>query len=204
MLITTLPSYMSNCKKPSRKWKHSPHQRLRDRSDTMIERLMPFSLEPGNLVLAKPNACKGKRKVKDQWEEELYNVKCWVTDGVPSYLMKNQWTGCSWVLHQNQLFLITPARGTSLCMPMQAVWARCTTTALEEQTPEGSETEEAPWSANGLPPPMMDSWDSSMLGDQEALCIPWIFCRVSLLDQGWKVQCRGTRGVWKSMSTPWQ
>ena len=54
-----------------------------------------FSLEPGNLVLAKANAYKGKRKVKDQWEEEMYEVECWVAEGVPSYVMKNQQTGCS-------------------------------------------------------------------------------------------------------------
>ena len=42
MLITTLLSYVNDCEKPSRKHKHSPHQKLRERSDTMIERLMPF------------------------------------------------------------------------------------------------------------------------------------------------------------------
>ena len=33
------------------------------------------SLEVGDLVLAKANAYKGKRKVKDQWEEEPYEVE---------------------------------------------------------------------------------------------------------------------------------
>ena len=35
-------------------------------------------------------------------------------------------------------------------MVVQAKWARCTNTALEEQTLEGSETEEAPQSVNCL------------------------------------------------------
>ena len=61
-------------------------------------------LETGDLVLAKANAYKGKRKVKDQWEEEQYEVECQVADGIPSYLMRNQWTGCSQVFHQNWLF----------------------------------------------------------------------------------------------------
>ena len=52
-------------------------------------------LETGDLVLAKANTCKGKIKVKDQWEEEPYEVVCQVVDGIPSYLMKNQWTGVS-------------------------------------------------------------------------------------------------------------
>ena len=35
-----------------------------------------ISLEPGNLVLAKADAYKGRRKVKDQWDEEPYEVEC--------------------------------------------------------------------------------------------------------------------------------
>ena len=42
MLIVMSPSYVNGCEKPSSKQKHSPHQRLKDRSDTMTERLMPF------------------------------------------------------------------------------------------------------------------------------------------------------------------
>ena len=79
-----------------------------------------ISLKTGDFILAKADAYKGKRKVKDWWKEEPYEVECQVTDGVPSYLMKNQCTGQSQVLHWNWLFLITPARGTSLCMVMQA------------------------------------------------------------------------------------
>ena len=45
-------------------------------------------------------------------------------------------------------FLITLTEGTHLCMVEQAKWARLTNTTLEEQTPEGSETEETPQSAN--------------------------------------------------------
>ena len=33
-------------------------------------------LEPGDLVLAKTNAYRGRRQVKDQWEEEAYKVEC--------------------------------------------------------------------------------------------------------------------------------
>ena len=69
-----------------------------------------ISLEPGALVLAKADAYKGERKVKDQWEEEPYEVECMVVEGVPSYLMKNQQTGCSWVLHWNQLFSLLQQR----------------------------------------------------------------------------------------------
>ena len=54
-----------------------------------------ISLEPGDLVLAKADAYRGRRKVKDQWEEEPYKVEHQVVEGIPSYIVKNQWTGCS-------------------------------------------------------------------------------------------------------------
>ena len=52
------------------------------------------SLEPGDLALAKADAYRGRRKVKDWWEEEPYNVECQIAEGIPSYLVKNQQTGC--------------------------------------------------------------------------------------------------------------
>ena len=73
------------------------------------------SLEPHDLVLAKANANRGKRKVMDQWDEELKEVEHQAAEGIPSYLMKNQWIECPGSLLQNQLFLITPTRGTPVC-----------------------------------------------------------------------------------------
>ena len=40
-----------------------------------------ISLEPGGLVCAKADAYKGKRKVKDKWEEEPYKVECSIAEG---------------------------------------------------------------------------------------------------------------------------
>ena len=130
-----------------------------------------ISLEPGNLVLAKADAYKGKRKVKDWWEEEPYRVENWVAEGVPLYLVKNQWTECSWVLHWNWLFLITPARGTHLCAVVQAEWARCGTTTLEEQMPKGSETEEVPQSVNCLPPTQWQTIETPLGWVNRKLCV---------------------------------
>ena len=48
------------------------------------------SLEPGGLVLAKADAYRGRRKVKDHWEEEPYDVEHQVAEGIPSYLVRNQ------------------------------------------------------------------------------------------------------------------
>ena len=52
-----------------------------------------ISLEPGELVLVKANTYREWRKVKDWWEEQQYEVEHQVAEGIPTYLMKNQWTG---------------------------------------------------------------------------------------------------------------
>ena len=140
-----------------------------------------ISLETGKLALAKAEAYKGKRKVKDQWEEELYQVEHQVTDGIPSYLVKNQWTGCSWVLHQNLLFLITPARGTPLCMVVWAEWEWCATTmTLEEPTPGRTETEEVPESVKCLLPAQQQTAETLLGWVNRQLCaILWMFSGAS-------------------------
>ena len=43
-----------------------------------------ISSEPGDLVLAKANAYRWRRKVKGQWEEEPYEVESQVVEGIPS------------------------------------------------------------------------------------------------------------------------
>ena len=153
-------------------------------------------LGTGDLVLAKANAYRGRRKVKDQWEEEPYKMECQVVEGIPSYLVKNQQTGCSWVLHQNQLFLITPTEVTHLCMVVLAKLPRCTNIALEEKMMEGSETEEVPQSAN---------WQSLAQHQADETPLGWVnrkldafmqmFSGGSWIDKGWKVQCRGIEDV---------
>ena len=60
-----------------------------------------MNLKPGNLVLVKVDTFKGKRKIKDRWEEETWEVVCqnMATD-IPSYEVTNQHRR-SQVLHQN-------------------------------------------------------------------------------------------------------
>ena len=155
-----------------------------------------ISLEPGDMVLAKADTYRGRMKVKDWWEEELYKVEHQVADGIPSYLMRNQWTGHSCVLHQDWLFLITPTEWTPLCIVMHTKQARCTTTTLEEQTPEGSETEGVLQGVNCLSPAQHQTDDTPLGLVNRKLCMfIQMFSRASLLDQGWKVQSRGIRGV---------
>ena len=58
------------------------------------------NLKPGNLILVKVDAFKGKRKIKDRWEEETWEVVCQIVTDVPSYEVMNQHRR-SLVLHQN-------------------------------------------------------------------------------------------------------
>ena len=48
-----------------------------------------ISLGPGDLVLAKADTYRRRRKVKDQWEEEPYKVEHQIAESISSYLVKN-------------------------------------------------------------------------------------------------------------------
>ena len=48
------------------------------------------NLKPGDLVLVKADAWKGKRKIKDRWEEETWEVIQQIMADVPSYKVMNQ------------------------------------------------------------------------------------------------------------------
>ena len=56
------------------------------------------NLKPGNLVLVKADAFKGRRKIKDRWEEDTWEVVCQIMTDIPSYIVTNQ-NGKSRVLH---------------------------------------------------------------------------------------------------------
>ena len=43
------------------------------------------NLKPGDLVLVKADAWKGKRKIKDRWDEETGEVSQQIMADVPSY-----------------------------------------------------------------------------------------------------------------------
>ena len=82
------------------------------------------NLKPGNLILVKADAFKGKRKIKDRWEEETWEVGHQIATDIPSYEVTNQ-HGRSWVLHRNWLLLIASEIGVPLCMGSHHAWDRC-------------------------------------------------------------------------------
>ena len=51
------------------------------------------NLKPDDLVIVKADAWKGKRKIKDRWEEETWEVVHQIAADVPSYEVTNQ---CGW------------------------------------------------------------------------------------------------------------
>ena len=44
-----------------------------------------MDLKPVDLVLVKADAFKGKRKIRDRWEDEACQVVCQIVTDVPSY-----------------------------------------------------------------------------------------------------------------------
>ena len=75
------------------------------KNHTMTRKIGAMNLKPGNLVLVKADAFKGKRKIRDQWEEETYKVVHQIAKDIPSYEMTDQCRQ-SCILHWNFLLLI--------------------------------------------------------------------------------------------------
>ena len=147
------------------------------------------NLKPGNLVLVKADAWKGKRKIKDRWEEETWDVVQQITVDVPSYKVMNPHRQ-SWVLHWNQFLLIASEVGVLLCMGNCHTWDRCTsptpckTTSVrgdEKRTPQEKDDKVVTW------------WPTSKasLGwkNRKLQLTPWMSARVSTED-GWRPQVR--------------
>ena len=88
-------------------------KRLYDRKVGAVE------LQPGDRVLVKLDAFCGQwRKLKNQWGSDLHTVKTRVVDGIPAYVVKNEQTGKTKVLHRSKLLLWLANYG-------EPVWMNC-------------------------------------------------------------------------------
>ena len=89
----------------------------------------------GDIVLKKADAFQGKGKVKDHWSKVEYEVVCQVTNGVPSYEIKDSSDNLK-VAHHNQLFLVATPQGeaTPLCESEDTHISMSTWSALVELT----------------------------------------------------------------------
>ena len=106
------------------------------------------NLKPGNLVLVKADAWKGKRKIKDRWDEETWEVSHQVATGMPSYEVMNQCRQ-SRVLHRNWLLLVRSEVGVPLCMGNRHTRERCTSPTPCKTTSLGGDEEMMPQEQNG-------------------------------------------------------
>ena len=57
-----------------------------------------MNLKPGDLVQVKADAFKGKRKIKDRWKEDTWEVVHQIATDIPSYKVMDQ-CGRSHILH---------------------------------------------------------------------------------------------------------
>ena len=87
-------------------------------------------------MLKKADALQGKRKVKDRWSKVEYEVIHQVTNGVPSYKIKDSSSNVK-TAHHNRLFLLATPRGEAipLCESEDADTSMSTWSALGELTP---------------------------------------------------------------------
>ena len=67
---------------------------------------------------------------------------------MPSYTVRNQ-HGWSWVLHQNQLLLVTSEVGIPLCMGNRHTWDRCTSPTPHKTTSLGGDKKIMPQEQDG-------------------------------------------------------
>ena len=96
----------------------------------------------------KADAWKGKRKIKDRWEEETLEVVHQIAADIPSYKVMNQ-HGWSWVLHWNQLLLVASEVGIPLCMGNCHTWDRCTSPTPCKTTSPGGDEKKTPQEKDG-------------------------------------------------------
>ena len=112
------------------------------------QKIGSVNLKPGDLVLVKANAFKGKRKIKDRWEEDTWEVVHQIARDIPSYEVTDQ-HGRSCILHQNWLLLIASEVGIPLCIGICHAWDRCTSPTPCKPTSMGRETMMMPQESSG-------------------------------------------------------
>ena len=98
-----------------------------------------MELKPGDLVLVKADAFKGKGKIKDTWGNEACEVVHQIVTDIPSYGVMDQCRQ-SFTLYQNQLLLVTSETGAPLCVGVCQAWDQCTSSTPIKPTPKGSES----------------------------------------------------------------
>ena len=147
------------------------------------------NLKPDDLVLVKVDAWMGKRKIKDRWDEETWEVSWQIAADVPSYEVTNQ-HGWSQVLHQNQLLLVTSEVAVPLCMANCHTWDRCTSPTPCKTTSSGGDEERMPQENYGKAVTQWPTSKASLGWKNEKLWLEsWMSTGASTED-GWRPQVK--------------
>ena len=89
------------------------------------QKIDTVDLKPDDQVLVKAAAFKGRRKIKDRWEDEKCEVVHQIITDIPSYEVMDQ-CGQSCIIHWNWLLLIMSETGIPFCVGVHHAWDRCT------------------------------------------------------------------------------
>ena len=110
-----------------------------------------MQLVPGDTILLKQDAFQGKRKMKDRWGNEEYEVVHQVTPDMPTYKVHDR-SGNARVIHRNRLFLVAsisePVTLLSLYVELSEAMSEWST--IVELTPlecKSDSPEEMTWEA---------------------------------------------------------
>ena len=152
-----------------------------------------MELKPGDLVIVKADAFKGKRKIEDRWEDEACEVVHQIMTDVPSYKVMDQCRQ-SHILHWNCLLLITSETGVPFGVGVHHAWDWCTSSTPVKPIPKGNECKNTPQVDSGL---AVTQWQTSKTS------LEWINGKLQLLlwmstgvstDDGWRlrVMCCGS------------
>ena len=151
-----------------------------------IRKIGIVNLKPGDLVLVKADVFKGKRKIKDRWEEDTWEVVHQIVTDVPSYRVTNQY-GKSCILHWKQLLFVALEGWHSLVYGLQHAWNRCTSFTPCKTTSIGSEMKLTQQENNGKAVTQQPTSKASLgwIGGKLWL-LPWTSTRASTKD-GWRL-----------------
>ena len=156
------------------------------------QKIGAVNLKPGNLVLVKADACKGKKKIRDRWEEETCMVVHQIATDVPSYEVTDQ---CRWscILHWNWLLLTASEVGIPLCIGVHHAWDRCTSPTPHKPTSRRNESESMPQEDSGLAVAECQAIKTSLgwINGKLRLLL-WMSTRDSTED-GWRLQVMWSR-----------
>ena len=156
------------------------------------QKIGTVNLKPGDLVLVKADAFKGRRKIRDRWEEDTCEVVHQIMTDISSYKVMDQ-SRRSCILHQNWLLLIASEVGVPLCICVCHAWDRCTSPTLWKPISKGSEDTMMPQENSGWAVTHHSASKTSLGWIYGSLCLlQWTSSRVSFDDGGrLQVMCNG-------------